>query len=151
MRSGRLGHSLTKANRVPGGNDPRSVEQVARELAGSRRRGLDGWGITPEHLRQYNQPTRLRVLMPGSSAGDQVHLLSALERPSERWHVDREAAEQSPSAAISLLLRLVGRDADPARSREHVLLSVLAQRRLSASQPFSRGMVKDPQSTHEGP
>jgi hypothetical protein len=38
------------------------------------------------------------------------------------------------SAAVSLVLRLLGRDADPARSREHVLLSVLAERRLLAGQ-----------------
>ena len=34
------------------------------------------------------------------------------------------------AAAISLVLRLLGRDPDPAKSREHVLLSVLAERRL---------------------
>ncbi len=114
--------------------DTRSVEDVARALAEQRRRGLETWGIGAEHLRSYNQSTHLRVLTPGSRAGELVHLLSALERPSERWNTDRESAEQSLSAAISLLLRLVGRDADPARSREHVLLSVFAQRRLSSGQ-----------------
>src|SRR5690606_13112841 len=123
------------AANLMGPNDTRSVEQVAVELAEQRARGLSGWGISYEHLRNYNASTHVRVLTPGSNAGELVHLLSALERPSERWHVDREAAEQSLSAAISLLLRLVGRDADPARSREHVLRSVLAQRRLSSNQP----------------
>jgi hypothetical protein len=33
-----------------------------------------------------------------------------------------------------LVLRLLGRDPDPAKSREHVLLSVLAERRLAAGQ-----------------
>jgi hypothetical protein len=33
-------------------------------------------------------------------------------------------------ASISLLLRLIGRDSDPVRSRDHVVLSVLAERRL---------------------
>jgi hypothetical protein len=35
---------------------------------------------------------------------------------------------------VSLLLRLLGRGPDPAKSREHVLLSVLAERRLLAGQ-----------------
>jgi len=39
------------------------------------------------------------------------------------------------SAAISLVLRLVGREADPAKSREHVLLAVIAERRLLANMP----------------
>ena len=129
------------AANLMGPNDTRSIEQVAVELAAQRERGLTGWGIGPEQLRSYNASTHVRVLTPGSNAGELVHLLSALERPSERWHVDREAAEQSLSAAISLLLRLVGRDADPARSREHVLLSVLAQRRLSSNQPADLGSL----------
>ena len=33
-------------------------------------------------------------------------------------------------ASISLLLRLIGRDPHPVRSRDHVVLSVLAERRL---------------------
>lgn len=118
-----------------GPNDPRSVDQLAADLAASRQRGFESWGITQQHLQQYNASTHIRVLTPGSSAGELVHLLSALERPSQRWHEDKEAAQQSLSAAISLLLNLVGRDADPVRSREHVLLSILAQRRLSSKQP----------------
>jgi hypothetical protein len=38
-------------------------------------------------------------------------------------------------------LRLVGRDPDPARSREHVLLSVLAERRLLAGEPSDLGSL----------
>lgn len=51
----------------------------------------------------FREPAR------GYSAAERVHLLASLERPSERWVSDRESAEQSLSAAISLLLRLVGR------------------------------------------
>ncbi len=141
-----LGHEplLPWAKSLLGPNDTRSVEEVAIELAARRERGLISWGIGPSHLRSYNESTHIRVLTPGSSAGELVHLLSALERPSERWHVDREAAEQSLSAAISLLLNLVGRDADPARSREHVLLSVFAQRRLASRQPANlAALIRD--------
>lgn len=115
--------------------DKRSVEEVAIDLAEQRRAGMHSWGVSYEDLKAYNQGVDFRVLTPGSNAGEFVHLLSELERPSERWQSDRESAQQSLSDALSLLLRLVGRDADPARSREHVLLSVLAERRLSAHQP----------------
>jgi len=41
-------------------------------------------------------------------------------------------------------LRLLGRDSDPGRSREHVLLSVLAERRLSAGQAADLGgLIQD--------
>jgi hypothetical protein len=75
------------------------------------------------------------VLTPGSAAGEPMHVLSSLERRSERWDTDPDAARATLSAAISLILRLVGRDPDPARSREHVLLSVLAERRLTSGAP----------------
>jgi hypothetical protein len=83
----------------------------------------------------------LRVITPGSSAGEQLHVLSALERPSTRWQSDPEAARDALSAAVSLVLRLLGRDPDPAKSREHVLLSVLAERRLSAGGSAEIGLL----------
>jgi hypothetical protein len=48
-----------------------------------------------------------------------------------------------PSAAVSLLLRLLGRDPDPAKSRDHVLLSVLAERRLVAGQSADLAALLD--------
>lgn len=59
--------------------------------------------ITYEDFRHFNANIDLRVLTPGSNAGEFVHLLSALERPSERWQSDREWAQQSLRDAISLL------------------------------------------------
>lgn len=84
---------------------------------------------TPERA-QFASSTQLRVITPGCSAGESLHMLSALERRSARWDHDRESARDGLSAAVSLMLRLLGRDPDPAKSREHVLLSVLAERRL---------------------
>ena len=72
-----------------------------------------------------------------------MHVLSSLERRSERWDADPESARAALSAAISLLLRLLGRDPDPAKSREHVLLSVLAERRLLAGQHADLGALLD--------
>ena len=76
----------------------------------------------------------MRVITPGLSAGELLHVLSSLERRSTRWDQDPESARAALSAAVSLLLRLLGRDPDPAKSREHVLLSVLAARRLAAGE-----------------
>jgi hypothetical protein len=45
---------------------------------------------------------------------------------------------------VSLVLRLLGREPDPAQSREHVLLSVLAERRLMAGQTAELGpLIED--------
>jgi hypothetical protein len=68
-------------------------------------------------------------------------MLSSLERRSARWDSDPEAARDALSAAVSLVLRLLGREPDPAKSREHVLLSVLAERRLAAGESAELGAL----------
>ena len=109
---------------------PASREQLAQALAEERKKGLQAWRLGEPDLARFCSTTDIRVLTPGSSAGEPLHVLSSLERPSQRWQHDPEGARASLSAAISLLLRLLGRDPDPAKSRDHVLLSVLAERRL---------------------
>ena len=106
----------------------------ATELAAARQRGLETWGLGASDLAAFAHTTSVRVLTPGSTAGEPLHLLSSLERRSPRWDDDPETARAALSAAISLVMRLLGRDPDPARSREHVLLAVLAERRLRAGE-----------------
>jgi hypothetical protein len=110
--------------------DPRTSEERAIALMRERQAALSSWDIGEATLRAYHEATDIRVLTPGSTAGEPIHVLSALERRSQRWNDDIESAQGALGAAISLLLRLLGRDTDPARSREHVLLSVLAEERL---------------------
>ncbi|HEY5958565.1 MAG TPA: helicase HerA-like domain-containing protein, partial [Polyangiaceae bacterium] len=100
--------------------------------AATQRQALSEANIGEAELRRYCASTSVRVITPGATAGESLHVLSALERRSARWDNDPESARNALSAAISLVLRLLGRDPDPAKSREHVLLSVLAEHRLMA-------------------
>ena len=117
------------------------VAACAGELGQKRRAALGEWGIGEPELGAYVQRTRVRVLTPGGSAGEPLHMLSSLERRSPRWDSDPEAARDALTAAVSLVLRLLGREPDPAKSREHVLLSVLAERRLAAGQTAELGAL----------
>jgi hypothetical protein len=116
------------------GLGPEEIRARAEALAGKRQEALREWNIAEPELEQYCAGTCMRVLTPGGSAGEPLHMLSSLERRSPRWDTDPEAARSALSAAVSLVLRLVGREPDPAKSREHVLLSVLAERRLAAGE-----------------
>jgi hypothetical protein len=122
-------------------SDERSEAQIAAALAEERRRGLEAWRIGEADLAAFHAKTELRVVTPGSTAGEPLHVLSSLERRSPRWDHDPEVARASLSAAVSLVLRLVGRDPDPARSKEHVVLSLLAERRLRAGEPAELGAL----------
>jgi hypothetical protein len=115
--------------------DDKPIERVANELNALRKNSLAAWSIGEGELEQFVRQSEIRVITPGSSAGELLHVLSSLERRSPRWDTDPESARAALSAAVSLVLRLLGRDPDPAKSREHVLLSVLAEQRLSRGEP----------------
>jgi DNA helicase HerA-like ATPase len=105
---------------------------AAARITEERKQLFGEWGIDEAAVAKFNKSTSVRVLTPGATSGEPLHVLSSLERRSSRWDTDPESARDTLSAAVSLVLRLLGRDPDPARSREHVLLSVLAERRLVA-------------------
>ncbi len=102
-------------------------------FAQERERELRAWSIDELALAQYCATTHVRIITPGSDAGEPLHLLSALERRSPRWDTDVDSARTTLEAAISLVLRLMGREHEPTRSREHALLTAIAERRLRAN------------------
>ena len=51
----------------------------------ARKKGLADCGIHEADLRAYGEQSFVRVITPGSDAGESLHLLSALERRSARW------------------------------------------------------------------
>jgi hypothetical protein len=117
---------------VEGMSAHEDARTVATRMAQERATGLTAFGIDEDALKNFAGSTHVRVVTPGADAGELLHVLSGLERPSARWASDPDGARSALSAAISLVLRLLGRDPDPAKSREHVLLSLLAERRLAA-------------------
>ncbi len=118
--------------------------ESARQAAALRQQGLNAWGIDDPALSAFYAGHHIRVITPGCTAGEPLHLLSSLELPSRRWQTDPEAAREALGAAVSLVLRLIGREADPAKSREHALLTIMAERRLSAGNPSPLGaLVED--------
>lgn len=110
-------------------------EEVAQQLAVQWRQKLAEWRLGPDAVAAQRESVAGRVFTPGSQAGEPLSVLSSLERRSPLWDTDLEVAREALSASISLLLRLMGRDPDPTRSRDHVLLSIFAERRLRAGQP----------------
>jgi hypothetical protein len=110
-------------------------QQVAAALAEGWRNKLADWQLGPADVAQLRSVVAPRLITPGTTAGEPLHVLSSIEQPSRLWHTDLEAARESLGASISLLLRLIGRDPDPVRSRDHVSLSVFAERRLRQGMP----------------
>ncbi|MBN8615638.1 MAG: DUF853 family protein [Deltaproteobacteria bacterium] len=109
--------------------------------AAERKKQLIASGISEDALRQYCESTHVRVITPGSDGGEPLHLLSALERRSKRWDHDINGARSTLEASVSMLLRLMGRDPDPAQSRAHALLTTIAERRHREKKPADLGSL----------
>lgn len=107
-----------------------SLETTAEELASGWRKKLADWNLGPADIAALRDSMAPRVFTPGSQACEPLNVLSALETVSPLWGTDVELARESLSATISLLLRLIGRNPDPTKSRDHVALSIFAELRL---------------------
>ena len=66
-------------------SEEKSAEQIATEQNEIRRNALGAWNIGEPELRAYHEKTDFRVITPGSSSGELLHMLSSLERRSDRW------------------------------------------------------------------
>lgn len=92
------------------------------------KKGLASWQEDGERIARLKNAAEFAVYTPGSDAGIPVSILKSFAAPDEKTLDDREALRDRISATATSLLGLVGIDADPVQSREHVLLSNLFDR-----------------------
>jgi hypothetical protein len=87
--------------------------------------GLAAWGQTGERIRKIRDAADLVIYTPGSDAGVPVSMLKSFDAPSAELIEDREAVRERIQATTGSLLGLLGIEADPVQSREHILLSLI--------------------------
>ena len=95
------------------------------------RKGLADSGQAPERIAKLAGAAERVLYTPGSTAGVPLSILRALDAPSPAVLEDGEALRERVQSSVSGLLGLVGllgKDADPIQSREHILLSKLVER-----------------------
>ena len=105
-----------------------TVEAYAEKMATIWREGLARDQQGPERIARLRRAAEFRVYTPGSEAGLSVSVLHTLAMPAGLdWESDAEALHDRIQSAVSALLALVGIEADPVRSREHILLTNIIQ------------------------
>lgn len=102
------------------GVDP---ETFAAREAESWRKGLADWDQDGERIRRLREHADFAVYTPGSSAGLPVSVLRSFDAPPQALVDDADAFRERIQSTVTGLLGLLGIDADPIRSREHILLS----------------------------
>jgi DNA helicase HerA-like ATPase len=108
--------------------DGRTPEEHARWTADLWRRGLAKWGQSGERIARLREAADLAIYTPGGNAGIPLTVLRSFAAPPPQLSGDEDALRERTLSAVSGLLALVGVEADPIRSREHILLSALLDR-----------------------
>ena len=99
------------------------LDSYAASMADLWRKGLAGTGQGADRIRRLRDAAEFAIYTPGSSAGRQVSILHTLKAPQLSWDSDSELLNDKIESVVSALLGLVGIEADPIRSREHILLA----------------------------
>jgi hypothetical protein len=126
-----------------------SVAQFAQREADRWRRGLADWGQPPERIRELRKRADVRIYTPGSTAGIPVSVLGSLQAPEAAVRQDSELLAEAISSTAASLLGLIGVDADPVQSREHILLASILGQSWSRGQDLDLGSLI--QAVHQPP
>ncbi|GMU69440.1 MAG: hypothetical protein AMXMBFR37_17720 [Steroidobacteraceae bacterium] len=104
-----------------------SVPDYATAVANTWRKGLADWDQTPERIAALRAQVDLAIYTPGAGTGLPLSVLRSLDAPPAALRADATALRERVAGVVGGLLSLVGRDADPLQSREHILLSNLIE------------------------
>jgi hypothetical protein len=102
-----------------------SPEEFAAGTAETWRKGLAEWNQDGERIRRLRQAAEVAVYTPGSEAGRPLSVLRSFAAPPAEARDDATALKERIGSSVAGLLALLGIEADPIRSREHILLSAI--------------------------
>ncbi|HWL45743.1 MAG TPA: helicase HerA-like domain-containing protein [Ilumatobacter sp.] len=112
-------------------------------------KGLAGWNLAGTDIAALRAATDFTIYTPGSRSGMPLNIVGSLQAPASRdGELDDEIVGDEIEGYVSGLLALVGIDADPLSSREHILLSNVIHHVWSQGKsldlPTLVGMIGDP-------
>ena len=100
-----------------------SVEEYAAQQAQLWKDGLSEWDQDADRIRRLKEAADFTIYTPGSSAGFSLSILSSFSAPESVILDDIDLLSERVNTTVTSLLNLIGIEADPIRSREHILLS----------------------------
>jgi hypothetical protein len=105
----------------------RTPEEHAAATAELWKRGLAEWGQDGDRIRRLRESAELALYTPGSRVGRPLSVLRSLAAPPAAERASADALGERVASAASGVLALVGVEADPLQSREHILLAKLIE------------------------
>jgi hypothetical protein len=106
-------------------DEGQSPDEFAAGQAALWTKGLGQWGQTAKRIAQLRKNVDLAIYTPGSNAGLPVSVLQSFSAPEQSLIDDIDLYRERVQATATGILTLLGIDADPVASREHILISRL--------------------------
>ncbi len=118
-----------------------SKAEYAAQQAGLWKKGLAEWGQDGARIRNLRAAAEFTIYTPGSNAGQPVSILKSFGAPPAAIQDDDELMSERVNTTVTSLLGLLGIEADPLRSREHILLSTILNSAWSAGRDLDIGAL----------
>ena len=99
--------------------------EFAADRAELWRSGLAAWGQSPDRIAKFKRSADVSIYTPGSNIGLPITVLKSFDAPPREVMDDREAMAERVTGATSGLLALMGVEADPLSSPEHILIATI--------------------------
>ncbi len=103
----------------------KTPEEWAASQAETWRKGLESWGQSGERIRRLRAAVDVAIYTPGSQAGLPLSIVKSFAAPAPDFVGESDLMRERVSTTATSLLGLLGIDADPIKSREHILLSTI--------------------------
>lgn len=100
-------------------------DKYAAKQAEMWKKGLASWGQEPDRIARLRAAAQCAIYTPGSNAGLPISILRNFSPPPAAILADSDLFRERIQTTVTGLLALIGIDADPVTSREHIFLSNL--------------------------
>ena len=102
-----------------------SREALAAAEAAKWKQGLADWGEDGARIRRLRDAAEVVLYTPGSDLARPLSILASFAAPAAELVADTDLFRDRVETAATSLLALLGIEADPLQSREHILLSTI--------------------------
>ncbi len=104
-----------------------TIDKFAANQAETWRKGLAEWGQPPERIARLKAAADFTVYTPGSHAGQPVSVLKSFACPPSAILSEPDLLRESIQTTATGILALLGIQADPITSREHILIAKILE------------------------
>ena len=102
-----------------------SPDEFAAAEAARWRKGLESWGQGSDRIRRLRDAAEVAIYTPGAQSGLPLSIVKSFAAPPPELVEESDLMRERVSTTATSLLGLLGIDADPIKSREHILLATI--------------------------